>query len=216
VSYDRQSLRVTCHHERQVWERREPPVRCWDIKADVAPFHSETDEDRAVVGRGEALVVELHGRDPLDALDEHGETALHLGEAIFDPATGALAEDLAEKLRSAGDRVLVLNSIEVEERWRGLGLGPVIAGLVVEALGGGALAARWDRGVAKLSRLCETLGFRPHRDGVLFLDPSTAEFTRRFAAVMDGFMKGPEALVPAADLRAGAGLRLVTGPDRPV
>jgi hypothetical protein len=235
VSFDRHSLRVSFHHERQVWERREPPARSWDFGADIAPFHRQTAGDRVTVGSGVALVVELDRRDPLDALDEHSETALHIGKAIFDPATGGLAEDFAGKLEQLGDRLVGLSAIGVEERWRGRGLGPVIAGLVVEALGGGALAVvckpaplhrprgtdggtrddggHGNRAVAKLSQLCTTPGFRPHRDGVLFLDPCTTDFDRKFAAVMDRFLEGPEELVPTPDNAGAARLRLVSLQD---
>jgi hypothetical protein len=109
-------VRVSFSNDRELWQRQEASVRSWAFVADLAPEDRETDDGGVVVGRGEALVVELYGRDPYDALDEHSEAAMEIGQAIFPQDAAGLAEDFAEELEQLGDRVLVLSEIEVDEQ----------------------------------------------------------------------------------------------------
>lgn len=94
------------------------------------------------VARGEALTVRLHGeRNPFDALDEHSEGARRVGKAVFEVPSSELLPDFERLIEGLGDRVLVVTELEVEREWRGHGLGPLIGGLAIEALSGGAVTS---------------------------------------------------------------------------
>jgi hypothetical protein len=128
---------------------------------------------------------------------------MNVGEVLFDASTGALAEYFTEQIENLGDRVLILAEIEIDPRYRGQGLGPLIAGLVIETLSAGALAVvcnpaalhplldengeprdytdrEWTTAVAKLTKLS---GFREFRGGLLFIDTATVEFRQAFARI---------------------------------
>jgi hypothetical protein len=156
---------------------------------------------------------------------------MEIGEAVFG-SDGELADDFQDKLEMPfGDHLLILSELELEPRWRGLGLGPVIAGLVLESLQSGAVAIvckpaplhqplgsdgqprdwldeEWDEGVAKLSRLWGTLGFEPHRGGVHFIDPRLRTFMDSFASITKIYLAADE-LSPGVGEPRATGLRLV-------
>jgi hypothetical protein len=218
LAFDRLSLRVGYRHERELWQREEAAVRTWSFVADLAPVDGGPDRDRVRVAHGTALLVEVAGRNPFDALDEHSEAAMEIGDTVFDAVTGELGEDFARKVEGVGDRLLVLSEIEVEERWRGRGLGPVVAGLVIETLGAGALAAVGRPAPPPRPGVRSTpwaaLGFRPHRDGVHYVDLAGTDFAGAFEVVLNRFTEAGEVLLPATEPEEPRGLRLVRSPEQ--
>lgn len=209
---DPTSLVIEYRHEQRYNSYNERCVHDWhfDAKALLSEADEDADDDDLVqVARGEALVVRLHnGRDPFEALDEHSENAMKIGQAIFDTSTGELLDDFADAIEQLGDRVLILTELEIEAPFRGQRLGPLIAGLVIEALSGGALAVlcypaplhrpldadgnprdftgdEWSTGVAKLSALWGRLGFQHFRNGVHYIDTARMAFQHGFSAILE-------------------------------
>lgn len=211
-SVDPTSLVIDYKHEQRYSSYDECNVHDWhfEVRALLVGADDEADDDDMVqVARGEALVVQLdNGRDPFDALDEHSENAMKIGEAIFDTTTGELLDEFADTIEQLGDRVLILTELEVEPPFRGQGLGPLIAGLAIEALSAGALAVvcypaplhrpldsdgqprdfvddEWTAGVAKLSALWARLGFQHFRNGVHYIDTARMAFQHGFSAILE-------------------------------
>lgn len=169
---------------------------------------AERDDDETVfVGRGEALLVDLHAhRSPFDALDEHSEAAKEIAEVVLDPATGELRRDFLDGLEGIGGHLLVLLDIHVEPAWRGhQTLGAIIGGFAVEALSpsaqavvcrpesheltdadeaGAADPTRHRSATSELHSMTGTLGFVSYRSGVFYLDTALVTFPEAFAALL--------------------------------
>lgn len=168
---------------------------------------AERDDDETVlVGRGEALLVDLHAhRSPFDALDEHSEAAKEIAEVVLDPATGELRRDFLDGLEGIGGHLLVLLDIHVEPAWRGhQTLGAIIGGFAVEALSPSAQAVvcrpeppeptdpddtaadptRHRSATSALHTMTGTLGFAAYRSGVLYLDTALVTFPEAFRALL--------------------------------
>lgn len=203
------SLSLAFESERSLWDHVGEQIHKWHFVATALPPSTDDDfDDTSVhVGRGRILVVDLYNeRDPVDALDEDSGDAVTVGAAIFD--SGDLNEDFADLIEPLGDRVLILDSIEIVPDLRGQGLGPLIAGLAITALSGGAVAAvcypapferpsgpdgqprdfrpgEREAAVAKLSKLWATLGFEHFRDGVHYVSMSHTTFSESFQKILE-------------------------------
>lgn len=138
---DPTSIEVAYRHEQGFFGFRDHSAQTWSFDAQALPVGAGDNVAPVAVARGEALTVRLHGeRNPYDALDEHSEGARRVGEAIFDVSSGELLSDFERLIEGLGDRVLVVTELEVEAEWRGHGLDPLIGGLAIDALSGGAVA----------------------------------------------------------------------------
>ena len=126
------------------------------------------------------------GEHPFHVLDAQDIDLYTYGAALFGSTDSGYAEDLDEELLSPFGRLLVLERVWVDPRYRGFGLGPVLAAVGLDALlPGCALAAcapaptegdldgaERERAVAAIARTWESLGFEPFRDGIWILDPA--------------------------------------------
>jgi hypothetical protein len=119
--------------------------------------------DIGIVNVGAALAARHH---PIELLDEWSQDLVNIGEAIFD-RDGEYSEELRDWLEGSpliGD-LLIADRITLDPRFRGHGLGPLIAGLAIASLGRGcALAACIPAPICcaslrmKASRLCGRAG----------------------------------------------------------
>lgn len=89
-----------------------------------------------IVNVGAALAA---GHHPIDLLDEWSQDLVNIGEAIFD-RDGEYSEELQDWLKGSpllGD-LLIADRITLQPRFRGHGLGPLIAGLAIASLNPGS------------------------------------------------------------------------------
>lgn len=204
------SLMIAFDSERSPWDHVERKVYEWQFSVSTSPPDADDDpyDTRVHVGRGSVLVVELHnGRDPMDALDEHSADGETIGATIFD-SDGDLDQEFDDLIEPLGDRVLILDRVEIDPEFRGEGLGPLIAGMAITTLSGGAVAAvccpapigrpldpdgqprdfqpgEREAVVAKLSKVWATLGFEHFRDGVHYISMSHTRFSNSFKKVLE-------------------------------
>lgn len=205
---DPTSIEVAYRHEQDYLGFRDQSAQTWSFDAHALPLGAGDNDAPVIVARGEALTVRLHGeRNPYDALDEHSEGARRVGEAVFEESSGEFTPEFERLIEGLGDRVLVVTELEVERQWRGHGLGPLIGGLAIDALSGGAVAVLcWpaplhrqrvsdgterdltdderDAAVAKLARMWSRLGFVPFRDGVHYIDTACLDFRQSLEQVL--------------------------------
>jgi GNAT superfamily N-acetyltransferase len=163
-------------------------VERWVVRATVSPAEAAGVGAGAAVGRIEVLAVDLAGcPDPWGELDASNDAVAHIGETVFDVNTGQLAEGFDTRLRRRGDRVLVLDYVELEPAWRGHN---VAALLVAECLDRLRADCRvvvclpgplerpdlgdvdYEEAVRRVRGVWSQVGFVPYRDGVWFLDPT--------------------------------------------
>lgn len=139
------------------------------------------------VGRIEVLSVDLaRCRDPWGELDASNDAVAHIGETVFDMNTGQLAQGFDSRLRRVGERVLVIDYVELEPAWQGHSLASLLVGECLDQLRPDCRVAvclpgpleRRDAGEAdpdetlrRMEAVWAQVGFAPYRDGVWFLDP---------------------------------------------
>ncbi len=158
-------------------------VERWDVSVQVDdPQH---EQNGRTIGDARVIVLNLEpGRDIGDLVDRvSGEWH----EGVRTGAAGPVAPGQApteESGRGGVQHLLVLDRVWVEGEYRGHGLGPVIAAVVIDRLSRGCgMAACYPapfegecrpedrpREVAALSRIWATVGFSHWRDGVWMLD----------------------------------------------
>lgn len=147
--------------------------------------------------------------DPFGLLDGESVDLGHIAGHLFDMDTGDLNSDLLDQIEAFGEGILIIDSVRLDPAWRGHGLGPLVAGLVIEQLGEGrrfvALQAApterrnaagevvdkisdAEREVAarKLGMLWSQLGFEFFRGDVWILDLGLVTFADRLKAIRRG------------------------------
>lgn len=167
---------------------------CWRVEASLRDEEaSEDDSPGEPIGRAQFVVVDVGG------LTGTGEGLFNAAEAqdnddvltivtalVFSGSQATDGESTSAVQPDIG--LLVVDKVWVDPRFRGHGLGPVLAAVGLEQLlheydvaacipapiegerNGPARAAA----VEKLGRLWATVGFEPYRDGVWILEPDTA------------------------------------------
>jgi hypothetical protein len=182
----------------------ERSLRAWYAKIQCTDANG-----RAVhkVGKVLAYTVDFERMaDPFGSLDGESADLGHAASVLFDSESGELDSELYHKLEAFGEGFLLIDWVRLEPAWRGHGLGPLLAGMVIEHLGGGrrfvALqAAPSERrnvageivkeisdeeraaAVVKLGALWSELGFEYFRDEVWILDLALRTFSDRMEAV---------------------------------
>jgi hypothetical protein len=180
-------ITLSYRHDHRWWNDANQAPEGWHVSADVLD-DSGTDVE-SHVGDMHVVAVDLdETTDPFGLLDaEDGDLGL-VAETVFDPATGGLHPDLDEQLEPFGNRILILDTVQLTAPWRGFGLGALLTGTAIKKLSGGARAAvcypaplaepddptddpdAQQRAVAALGRVWARLGFAPFRAGVHTLD----------------------------------------------
>lgn len=203
-----------CYRYRQTYDDHLAGcVQDWEFDArahledrDGSSAAERDDNETVLVGRGEALLVDLHAhRSPFDALDEHSEAAKEIAEVVLDPVTGELRRDFLDSLEGVGGHLLVLLDIHVEPACRDQNLGAIIGGFAVAALSPSAQAVVCRPEPHKLTDPDESgadptqhrsavsalhtmtaaaLGFVPYRAGVFYLDTALVTFPEAFGALL--------------------------------
>lgn len=187
------------------WLTGDEPVdrvlRRWQITVVKNAYSDEPSSSDArlaadeVIGRGTASVASI--RDAanarigvIEALDAISAELEHLS-VIYDDADGWWTDDLG--LADPGPTALLLETLEFEPVYRGLGLGPAVLAGIIDRLGVGCSFAALephpigepfggkpvDDAIRSLERLWTSVGFRPFRDGVWVLDLATVAFDER-------------------------------------
>jgi hypothetical protein len=139
------------------------------------------------VGRIDVLSVDLtRCRDPWAELDASNDAVAHIGETVFDPNTGQLAEGFDSRLCRVGDRVLVVDYVELEPTWQRQHLAALLVAESLDQLRVGCRVmvclpgplehrdlggAEHEEALRRLQAVWAQVGFAPYDDGVWFLDP---------------------------------------------
>lgn len=139
------------------------------------------------VGRIEVLSVDLtRCRDPWGELDASNDAVAHMGETVFDQNTGQLAEAFDSRLRRVGDRVLVVDYVELEPAWQRQNLAALLVAESLDQLRAACRVmiclpgplerrdlddAEHEEALRRMQAVWAQVGFTPYEDGVWFLDP---------------------------------------------
>lgn len=144
--------------------------------------------------------------DPVDTLDEISDPLAELGRVLFDQDTGQLHEVLEREIDMVGFGALIIDTVELADRFRGAGLGPLVAGMVIERLGPGRrfVAAKPEpigvrktvtepdltdedrtRACDRLGKLANQLGFEAFADGVWTLNLALVTFPQRMVELRE-------------------------------
>ncbi|MER5561179.1 hypothetical protein ABT071_21500 [Streptomyces sp. NPDC002506] len=132
------------------------------------------------------------GRNAFAAMEEESEDLSEIAQVVLDPATGYYTDEVSGLLEYAGSALLVMDRVTLHEEWRGQGLGSILAGEAIFRLMPGCRAVvctpgisdlgtdirrsdEWDRVTAKISMGWQHIGFRPYRDNVLLLSPTSLD-----------------------------------------
>ncbi len=187
---DPRNITLTYRHE-QLWSSgaNEEP-ESWHVSADV--FDDSGTRVKSHVGDIIIVVVDVYQtRDPFGLLDGEDADLGAIAGTVFDARTGQLDPDLDDLLEPLGDRILILNSVRLIPKWRGFGLGVLLAGTAIKKLSGGVRAAVCypapidepadgepdshaprEQAIEALTRAWAQIGFDHFRDGVHVLDLS--------------------------------------------
>lgn len=183
------SISLTFTHE-QFLSNDLPAVQNWHV---TATAHHWDDEDSGG-GKTEAVahinlvkgsLVYQSLWDELDATEADVST---VASAVLDLRNGDLREEVIERTDGNGSSLLILNSVQLADRWRGFGVGALLAGEAILGLDGdahvvatypapfdGSEGEARDRAIRKLQRVWTQLGFSHLSDGVYILDPARVE-----------------------------------------
>ncbi len=133
------AITLTYRHGHPWWYGADGALETWHASADIHEGEPGTDSH---VGDMSITLVDLYKtHDPFALLDGEDAELGHIAQALLDPDDGQLDPDLDEQLEPAGDRILILHAVRLTPRWRGFGLGPLLAGTAIRKLSSGARAA---------------------------------------------------------------------------
>ncbi|WP_432112643.1 hypothetical protein [Streptomyces sp. S1] len=141
------------------------------------------------------------GMNAFRAMEGESEELYETGQALLDPVMGNFTEDASERLPYVGSALLVMDRVALAERWRGHGLGAILATEAIHRLMAGCRAVacspgitdlssdrlrnqgEWDRVNAKIARGWERIGFRPYQETVYLLSPASEELEEQRGAM---------------------------------
>jgi hypothetical protein len=102
------------------------------------------EKDNRAVNVGKVKAYRVHadlarqaGEAVFDVCDAHSQELHEVYAALFDPAEGDLKASLRRRFHTLDSDVLVLDSVLLSPRWRGLKLGLLAARKLIDLLGGG-------------------------------------------------------------------------------
>jgi GNAT superfamily N-acetyltransferase len=181
-----------------------PAVQQWWVSAVYSDW--ETTDERGepaeeTVARMNIVKGALGGDlfDQLDSIEQDLET---VGSAVLDPETGELREAVPQS--GFGPSLVILNSVELADAWRGRGIGAFLAGVALQALSGDAACiatfpaplddskgeAR-QRAIRRLEQVWAQLGFEHYRAGVWVLDPALVALDNAVRSMRERFGFAP-------------------------
>jgi GNAT superfamily N-acetyltransferase len=164
-----------------------PAVQNWQVSAVVHHWADEQDElddpTEEVIARINLVKGNLTHVSLLSQLDAVEGDLEMVGGVLLDE-DGDLADEVADELAGVGSQLLILNSVVLDPRWRGHGVGAYLAGEAIAVLDSdahcvatypapldGSEGRARSHAVRKLGRVWSSIGFTPFRDGVWVLDP---------------------------------------------
>lgn len=180
----------------------------WHVSADIYDLEAETVTEH--VGSFVFYRIEpVETYDLFGVMDGWDADLGHIAEMVIDPGTGEIDDDLRDKMAGFESDLLVLCSAELEEHWRGFGIGPVLAGHAIKHLGHGCLGvvlqpasilpeteqdgdAR-EHAAEKISKAWETIGFERFGDELMVLDLATTTLSEALARQSALFRRLPVA-----------------------
>ena len=185
------SITLTYRHEHLWWSGADDAPESWHVSADI--FDDSGTHAGSHAGDINIVLIDVDDtRDPFGLLDGEDADLGLIAETIFDAGGGGLHPDLDMQLEPLGSRILILNSVRLAAKWRGFGLGVLLAGTAIKKLSGGVRAAvcypapiddltghlrngqgdpaERQKAVAALDRVWAKLGFEHFRNGIHVLD----------------------------------------------
>ncbi|HET8602251.1 MAG TPA: hypothetical protein VFL99_18145 [Segeticoccus sp.] len=136
--------------------------------------------------------------DPWGALDSSNEDIAHIGDVVFDEMTGQLSPELDARLAKTGERVLVIDRVELEPEWQGHGLAALLLAETLERMRGGVRAAvclpaplhrageaqaDYDTSLQRMQQVWREVGFEQFREGVWLLEPNHGPLPQRITSL---------------------------------
>ncbi|PCG87107.1 hypothetical protein CIB93_04470 [Streptomyces sp. WZ.A104] len=178
----------------------------WNRTEDEGGFVDE-DEDcphRLHVGVLELVKVRWGGsQNPFWAMEEESQNLYEIAETVFNDEHDGYTEEFEELTEAWGEDLLVLDKAELDEGWRGFGLGPMIAADALRRLAPGCRAVmvhpapidatgmskdEWARARDRLRELWATVGFVPYGEtpymifATCWADPENKQYALRKAS----------------------------------
>lgn len=169
----------------------------WHVSADIHDLDTETVTEH--IGSFVFYRIEpVETQDLFGVMDGWDADLGHIAEMVIDPGTGEIDDALRDHMAGFESDLLVLCSAELEESWRGFGLGVVLASQAIKQLGHGCLAvvlqpasvlpeteqdeeAR-ERAVEKISKAWGKIGFERFGDELMVLDLATTALSECHAS----------------------------------
>lgn len=178
------AIELSYTHRHGLFDTGDAEPEIWNVTADVWSGEDEPDDH---VGNLELVRIDPYRlADALLVLDSYDADLGLIAATVLDEHAGGLNRGLAARLEVHGNDLLIVHEIQLDPKWRGHGLGALLAGLAIRRLSGGCQAAvcypapldwdengdpdRWDTAVAALSTVWSRLGFQHFRNGVHVLD----------------------------------------------
>ncbi len=173
--------------ERPLSEGSGAGIERWSVQAAVAKASQDAERP---VGELHLVAVDLvRSVDPWAALDSSNDDLAHIGDTVFDMNTGQLSEMLDSSIPRGGDRLLILDRVELEPAWQGHNLAALLVAESLDQLRPGCRVAlclpaplerrpdetdeQYQSSVERMRHVWSQVGFRPFRDGVWLLEPNS-------------------------------------------
>lgn len=133
------AVELTASHRRAWSMKPDEELKVWHVSADV--YDEDGNTIISHVGDMRFVALDLYEAGDAYALvaGESGSLAT-IAEVIFDRSSGELVEDLEESLEVMGDRILVIDRVELEPEWRGFAIGALLTASAIKILSGGVRA----------------------------------------------------------------------------
>lgn len=163
-----------------------------DILAEDMAAYGDADQETLdavediAVGRMSFVRVRMYGPDhPFEAMDSYTGDVSRIGETVLDVGAGGWEPAFEAALAHPVGDLLVMDRVVLESGWRGIGLGPVLAGAAIRRLSQDCVAVACEPGsadgrdlteeqhreaAAKLAGVWGRIGFEPFQGGVHILD----------------------------------------------
>ncbi|WP_331773326.1 hypothetical protein OG948_59085 (plasmid) [Embleya sp. NBC_00888] len=178
---------------------------------DEAPGRDDTfcpafEPDGVAMGRMVFFRVRMdRGMNAWWAMEEESADLHRIGCVLLDEESGDFGERAAEYLEYMGVDLLVMDRVVLDERWRGFGLGPILAAEAIERLSPGTRAVacmpgisdrepdrelgreEWDRVTARITAAWARVGFEAFADGVHLIDPATVVAEEALSVLREDF-----------------------------
>ncbi|HEX5511727.1 MAG TPA: hypothetical protein VFX41_08425 [Actinomycetales bacterium] len=162
-------------------------IERWSVEAFVADGGGR--DSGSLAGLNLVVVDLLRSVDPWAALDSSNDDLAHIGDTVFDMNTGQLSEALDSRIPPSGNRLLILDRVELQPDWRGHNVAALLVAECLDQLRTGCRVAlclpaplerraeesdeEYQASVERMRHVWSQVGFRPFRDGVWLLEPNS-------------------------------------------